>query len=64
MSTKISFRCAACNAPLKAAVKLANRSGPCPACGQRVVVPPKPLPDAGPVLVFDDRAAAPSSQFR
>jgi DNA-directed RNA polymerase subunit RPC12/RpoP len=64
MPAMISFRCVACNAPLKAAAKLANRSGPCPACGQRVVVPPKPLQDAGPVLLLDDRPAPANPQYR
>jgi DNA-directed RNA polymerase subunit RPC12/RpoP len=64
MPATISFRCAACNASLKAATKLAHRSGPCPACGHRVIVPPKPLQDAGPVLVFDDRPTPPYPEFR
>jgi DNA-directed RNA polymerase subunit RPC12/RpoP len=60
MSDRVSFRCQACHARLKAAGQLAGRAGHCPRCGETVVVP-RPEPDeVGPLLVLDDEPRAPS----
>ena len=56
MTTTVSFRCRNCHAQLRAPVQLIGRWKYCPGCQQRLVVPARPIPDSGPVLVFDDRA--------
>lgn len=56
MTTTVSFRCRNCQAQLRAPIQLIGRWKPCPGCQNRLVVPARPLPDSGPVLVFDDRA--------
>jgi hypothetical protein len=54
MQGLVSFRCSACNARLKASVKLVGQARPCPACRELVVLQPVIPPPADPVLVFDD----------
>jgi DNA-directed RNA polymerase subunit RPC12/RpoP len=56
MTTTVSFRCRNCQAQLRASVQLIGRWKSCPGCQARLVVPARPLPDSGPVLVFDDRS--------
>ncbi len=58
MTSTIAFRCSNCNVRLKAPVQLQGQWRKCPGCGRRVIVPPKPIQDAGPILVFDDRREA------
>jgi DNA-directed RNA polymerase subunit RPC12/RpoP len=55
MLPTFSFRCAACKARLRAPINLIGRWRACPNCGQRLVVPAKPVQDLGPRLVFEDR---------
>jgi hypothetical protein len=45
-------------------VQLIGRWKNCPGCQQRLVVPARPLPDSGPVLVFDDRSMPTAPQLR
>jgi DNA-directed RNA polymerase subunit RPC12/RpoP len=54
MAERISFVCPTCNSKLRAADTLVGRSGPCPRCGEPVVVPPCPPDEQGPILVMDD----------
>jgi hypothetical protein len=64
MSDRVSFECRACQARLKAAVRLAGRHGHCPSCGETIVVP-RPVPDEmGPILVLDDGDPTAQAQQR
>jgi len=54
MKKLVSFRCPACNAKLKAAVKLVGQSRPCPACREQVSFLPVAPEPAGPALVIED----------
>jgi DNA-directed RNA polymerase subunit RPC12/RpoP len=51
MSERISFTCPGCQKKLAATVRQVGRTGPCPACGQRVIVPAFAPQEQGPVLV-------------
>lgn len=62
MTRPISFRCTSCNARIKAPIQLQGVSRDCPGCGRPITVPSPRLPDAGPVLVFDDRQISASSR--
>jgi DNA-directed RNA polymerase subunit RPC12/RpoP len=64
MLLTFSFSCSACKARLKAPLQIIGRWRTCPNCGHRFVVPAKPIPDSGPRLIFDDRAATSSRLFR
>jgi hypothetical protein len=64
MTTTVSFRCRHCQAPLRASVQIIGRWKNCPGCRQRLVVPARPIPDSGPILVFDDRAMAAAPPLR
>jgi DNA-directed RNA polymerase subunit RPC12/RpoP len=64
MPTTVSFRCRNCRTQLRAPVQLIGRWKNCPACQQRLVVPARPLPDSGPVIVFDDRNISLAGQLR
>jgi DNA-directed RNA polymerase subunit RPC12/RpoP len=56
MSERISFICPGCQKKLNATVRQVGRKAPCPACGQRVVVPPDAPQEQGPVLVpYEDQ---------
>jgi DNA-directed RNA polymerase subunit RPC12/RpoP len=57
MTRSFSFRCSACNAPLKAPVELIDHSRRCPVCRKRIMVRPRPPQEAGPMLVPFERPA-------
>lgn len=54
MSDRVSFPCPECDAALQAPVRKAGRSANCPACGEKVRVPPLIPEEQGPLLVLDD----------
>jgi hypothetical protein len=54
MSPRISFACPRCKARIKASVRFAGRSCPCPGCGHELVVPQRQISDEPSVLVLDD----------
>jgi len=51
-ATSIRFSCTHCQASIKAAAQLSGRTGGCPRCGNRLVVPRRIPEDAGAVLVL------------
>jgi hypothetical protein len=53
VSDSVSFHCPACNARLRAKLKLVGRSSPCPGCHAPVVVPVRAPEEEGPVVVTD-----------
>jgi len=54
MDNRISFLCPSCKARLRASVRLAARSLPCPGCRNDVVVPVQIPTEEAPMLVLDD----------
>jgi DNA-directed RNA polymerase subunit RPC12/RpoP len=51
MPHAIIFRCSGCRARIKAPAALRGQARPCPGCGRRLLVQPRPVEDAGPALV-------------
>jgi DNA-binding response OmpR family regulator len=51
----IRCRCLSCDARIKAPLRLAGQSRPCPRCKEPVTVRREPPQDEGPLLVIDDR---------
>jgi endogenous inhibitor of DNA gyrase (YacG/DUF329 family) len=51
MSDRINFTCPGCKKTIGATVRQVGVTGPCPACGRRVKVPPFAPQEQGPVLV-------------
>jgi DNA-directed RNA polymerase subunit RPC12/RpoP len=47
----ILFRCAGCDARIKAPLQMQGQMRACPGCGHRFVVRPRRVEDAGPALV-------------
>jgi hypothetical protein len=54
MKSFVSFRCSACQAKLKAPVRLVGSARPCPACREHVVLQPVAPAPADSLLVFED----------
>ena len=61
---RIVFRCPNCRSQLKSPPQLIGRWRNCPGCQHRLIVPAPPLPDSGPIFVFDDRGLASAPQMR
>lgn len=55
MNHAITFRCAGCDARIKAPSQLRGQLRACPGCGHRFVVQAAIPRDEGPALVPDDR---------
>ncbi len=64
MLPTLALRCAHCNARIKAPVKLVGQVRPCPGCGQPLAIPLQVPPEAGPKIVFDDRALGAKQPIR
>jgi DNA-directed RNA polymerase subunit RPC12/RpoP len=62
MDNRISFLCPSCKARLRASVRLAARSLPCPGCQSQVIVPLQVPTEQAPLLVLDDGHRLPRSQ--
>jgi DNA-directed RNA polymerase subunit RPC12/RpoP len=65
MKAVLSFRCAGCQARIKAPFELLGQSRACPGCGYRLYIRLKAPPESGPMLVPDEvrYARAPLRRF-
>jgi hypothetical protein len=62
MISYVSFRCTACDAKLRAPIRLVGQARPCPACREAIVLRPVPPSPADPILVFEDMPVPPEVQ--
>jgi hypothetical protein len=54
-SRSISMRCLGCRARIKASFQLLGEYRRCPGCGHPLMVRLQAPPEAGPMIVLDDR---------
>jgi DNA-directed RNA polymerase subunit RPC12/RpoP len=54
MSIRLSFSCPACQTRLRASLERVGRSGSCPKCKEKIIVPPQTPEEEAPLLVMDE----------